>query len=134
MGHEYAIRTKSPLWAWDVVARMLKADNHDSFQAYFRGYPHPNRYWDAPDGMRYWRSRIELDRCRPEESDVRRLGPGVGPAKDWNTAPWAPKHDERYELDSKGKWWPTDAALHDGYQPCLACQQTTKKGVVGGQS
>jgi hypothetical protein len=134
MAHEYAIRSNSPTWAWDVVARMLKADNPESFQAYFRGYQSPSRYWDAPDGKRYWRSRIELDRCAPEDSDVRRTGPGVGPAVDWDTAPWAPEHDPRYELDSKGQWWPTEEALRDGYQPCRACQQTSKKGVIAGRT
>lgn len=24
--------------------------------AYFRAYQRPNRYWDVPDGLRYWRT------------------------------------------------------------------------------
>ena len=53
MPHEYAHQSKADLLAYGVVEHMLKAANPDTYRAYFRGYPTPNRYWDAPDGQRY---------------------------------------------------------------------------------
>src|SRR4051794_28667558 len=57
MRHEYSIRGKGADWAWYAVAAMLVKANPHTFRAYFRGYP-GNRYWDAPDGMRYWRGNL----------------------------------------------------------------------------
>ena len=54
MPHEYAHQSKADPLAYAVVESMLKAANPDTYRAYFRGYPTPNRYWDAPDGQRYW--------------------------------------------------------------------------------
>jgi len=68
MRHEYSIWGQGPAWAWNVLSSMLLASNPDSFRAYFRGYQSANRYWDAPapDGLRYWRGRFEIDRGRPD--------------------------------------------------------------------
>ncbi len=53
MRHEYSIWGQGPEWAWNVLSSMLLGRNRDSFRAYFRGYQSANRYWDAPDGLRY---------------------------------------------------------------------------------
>ena len=74
MRHEYTIWEQGPEWAWNVLSAMLLARNPDSFRAYFRGYQSANRYWDAPDGLRYWRGRVTGRRSRlieykgPEEA------------------------------------------------------------------
>ena len=54
MPHEYAIRGKSPLDAWDLLDAMICL-SPKSYRAFFRGYGRANRYWEAPDGRRYWR-------------------------------------------------------------------------------
>ena len=77
---------KGPEWAWNVLGSMLLARNQDSFGAYFRGYQSANRYWDAPDGRRYWRGRFRdrprpARRCRPAPGRLRRQAfPAVGVA------------------------------------------------------
>ena len=63
MRHQYAVLRKSPTSAWYALDAMIR-DSPDSYLAYFRGYRRPNRYWDGPDGLRYWRTRFELNRLR----------------------------------------------------------------------
>ncbi len=119
MRHEYTIWKKGPEWAWNVLSSMLLARNPDSFRAYFRGYQSANRYWDAPDGLRYWRgNRFEIDRGQPDGAGLRRVDAGGKPAKDWAGPAHAPDGIGLYEQDEKGRWWPTEAALEAGYQPC----------------
>lgn len=126
MPHQYAVSYKSPDWAWGVLETMVKSANPESYRAFFRGYPTPNRYWEAPDGLRYWRTR-ELNRCSPDSVEPLRLvSDGAKPIKDWNGPPWAPNGIGLYERDNRGHWWPTRSALEGGYQPCRACQRTRK--------
>lgn len=126
MPHQYAVHSKSPDWAWDVLEAMVKSSNPDSYRAYFRGYQTPNRYWEAPDGLRYWRTR-ELNRCRPDSVEpLRRVADGAKPVKDWDGPLYAPNGSGLYVRDAKGRWWPTGAALEGGYQPFRACQHGKK--------
>ena len=32
----------------------------------FLGYQSPNRYWEAPDGRRYWLTFYMINRCWPD--------------------------------------------------------------------
>ncbi len=68
MPHQYAHLNRSDPLAYRVVEHMLKAANPDTYRAYFRGYRSPNRYWDAPDGQRYWLTRMMINRCWPTAS------------------------------------------------------------------
>lgn len=123
MPHEYAVVFKSPGWAWNVLNAMVKSSNPETYRAYFRGYSKPNRYWEAPDGLRYWRTR-ELNRCEPDSVEpLRRVDAGAKPILDWDGPPWAPNGNGKYQQDARGSWWPTASALADGYQPCRACQR-----------
>ena len=73
-----------------VVERMLKADNPDSCRAYFRGYQTPNRYWQAPDGQRYWLTKFMISRCWPDSVEpLRRVDEGAKAITDWDGPPWA---------------------------------------------
>ncbi len=130
MRHEYSIRGKGPAWAWDVVSTMLQAKNPDSFRAYFRGYPSANRYWDAPDGRRYWGGGREIDRGEADDLGHRRVDEGGRPAKDWQGPRHAPNGIGLYEQDSKNRWWPTPAALEAGFLPCAACARPRKALIV----
>jgi hypothetical protein len=89
---------------------MLTARNPESFRAYFRGYQTANRYWVAPDGLRYWRSRFEIDRGRPDDPGLRRVDEGARGIFGWEGPPYAPHEAGLYEQDSQGRWWPTQAA------------------------
>ncbi len=109
---------------------MLLARNPDSFRAYFRGYPSANRYWDAPDGLRYWRGQFEIDRGQPDGAGLRRVDAGGKRAKDWAGPRYAPDGSGLYERDEKGRWWPTEAALEAGYQPCRSCELTKRKAAI----
>jgi hypothetical protein len=109
---------------------MLGAGNPDSFRAYFRGYQSANRYWDAPDGLRYWRGGFEIDRGEPDDAGLRRVDAGGKPVKDWAGPPFAPDGIGLYERDERGRWWPTPAALDAGYLPCRSCELTGKKAAV----
>ena len=40
--HQYVMLGRCPTDAWDRLARIIR-DHPDSFEAYFRGYPRPNR-------------------------------------------------------------------------------------------
>ena len=73
MPHQYAHLNRSEALAYHVVEHMLKAANPDTYRAYFRGYRSPNRYWDAPDGQRYWLTRMMINRCRPDSVEPLRL-------------------------------------------------------------
>jgi hypothetical protein len=131
MRHEYAIQQRSPRWAWDVLSTMLRAGNPDSFRAYFRGYQTANRYWDAPDGLRYWRgNRFEIDRGQADDAGLRRVAAGAKRADGWAGPPHAPDGAGLYEQDEKGKWWPTEAALQAGFQPCRSCELTGRKAAI----
>ena len=124
MPHAYAHKFKSDPHAYAVVERMLKASNPDSYRAYFRGYQSPNRYWEAPDGRRYWLTMFMINRCWPNSVEpLRRVDQGAKAITDWDGPPWAPNGIGVYERDAKGGWWPTERALADGYQPCKACQR-----------
>ena len=103
---------------------MLKAANADTYRAYFRRYRSPNRYWDAPDGQRYWLTRMMINRCWPDSVEpLRRVSDGAEPILDWQGPPWAPNGTDLYAQAADGRWWPTEAALASGYQPCRACQR-----------
>jgi hypothetical protein len=124
MPHEYAHQKKADLLTYAVVEHMLKAANPETYRAYFRGYLAPNRYWDAPDGQRYWLTRMMINRCWPDSVEPLRLvSGGAKPVPDWDGPPWAPNGIGIYERDTHGKWWPTEAALATGFQPCRACQR-----------
>jgi hypothetical protein len=126
MPHDYASPHKSDRTFFDVLDTMVSSRNADTYLAYFRGYPTPNRYWEGPDGKRYWRTR-ELNRCDPGSVEpLRRKDQGATAAKEWDGPPWAPSGIGTYQRDAKGGWWPTQAALANGYQPCRACQRRPK--------
>jgi len=125
MPHDYAHKLKSDPHAYAVVERMLKASNPESYRAYFRGYQSPNRYWEAPDGRRYWLTMFMINRCWPDSVEpLRRVDQGAKAIPDWDGPPWAPRGIGLYEHDVKRKgWWPTEKALAGGYKPCKACQR-----------
>jgi hypothetical protein len=122
MPHQYAVQMRSPEMAFRVLEAMV-AKSPESYRAYFRGYQSPNRYWDAPDGLRYWRTR-ELNRCDPDSVEpLRRVEDGAKPIKDWDGPPWTPNGIGIYLQAPNGKWWPTQEALASGFQPCRACSR-----------
>jgi hypothetical protein len=128
MPHQYAVLRKSPGWAWFALDAMIRLSS-DSYLAYFRGYAHPNRYWDAPDGLRYWRTRFELNRCTQDSVEPpRRVDQGASPIPVWNAPPWAPNGSDLYEQDSDGRWWPR----FDGTElkPCRGCRRVVADGGV----
>lgn len=129
MRHEYAITNKSPAWAWYALEAMIRL-HPDSYRAYFRGYPYPNRYWEAPDGLRYWRGRFEIDRATPDSVEPpRRVDQGAKPIKDWAGPPHAPVgYGHLYVQDVNGRWW----ARFEGtdYEPCRACSRTPPPKVL----
>lgn len=96
MPHEYAILSKSPDPAWYVVEAMIRL-SPKAFRAFFRGYQSANRYWTAPDGRRYWRSRFEIDRWdASDNTGLRRRDDGAHAIKNWDGPPWAPKDGSYY--------------------------------------
>ena len=132
MPHQYAHLSKSDPLTYRVVEHMLKAANPDTYRAYFRGYKSPNRYWDAPDGQRYWLTRMMINRCWPDSVEPLRLvSDGAKPAPEWDGPPYAPNGIGIYEQDEKSLWWPTEAALADGFQPCKACRRKPVDPAVG---
>ena len=83
MPHEYAILRNSPEQAWFVVEAMIRL-SPKSYRAFFRGYQSANRYWEAPDGRRYWRGRFEIDRWDASDTEgLRRRDEGAHAIKDW---------------------------------------------------
>ncbi len=126
MRHQYAVLRKSPAWAWYALDAMIR-DSPDSYLAYFRGYQRPNRYWDGPDGLRYWRTRFELNRCTADSVEPpRRVDQGAQPIPGWVGPPHVPNGANLYEQDADGRWWPR----FDGtdYEPCRACRRRPAVG------
>ena len=123
MRHQYAVRRRSPLSAWEALDAMIR-DSPDSYLAYFRGYQRPNRYWDGPDGLRYWRTRFELNRCTPDSVEPPpRVDEGAQPIPDWVGPPHAPNCSNLYERDAGGRWLPGRRFFDAGYGPCRGCQR-----------
>jgi hypothetical protein len=123
MPHEYAILRNSPEQAWYVVEAMTRL-SPNAYRAFFRGYQSANRYWEAPDGQRYWRSRFELDRWSAADTEgLRRRDEGAHAIKDWRGPRWAPNSSGYYVEGSPGTWWPSAKFFAEGYQPCRACQR-----------
>jgi hypothetical protein len=124
MPHEYAHLSKSPVRNYGVLAAMVGSGNPASYRAYFRGYERPGRYWDAPDGRRYWSTGYMLNRCWPDSVEpLRRVDDGAKPITHWDGPPWAPPEAwDLYQAEGQS-WWPTAAALKSGYQPCKACRR-----------
>ena len=124
MPHEYVDRKKADLLTYSVVERMLKASNPETYRAFFRGSPTPYRYWEAPDGRRYWLTKFMINRCWPDSVEApRRVDQGAKPIQDWDGPPWAPNGSGLYERGKGRTWWPTSAALADGYVPCRSCRR-----------
>jgi hypothetical protein len=131
MPHEYAILRNSPEEAWFIVEAMIRKSPR-SYRAFFRGSQSTNRYWEAPDGRRYWRSRFELDRW--DASDVeglRRRDDGAHAIKDWDGPRWAPNRCGYYIERKPGRWWPTAKFFAEGYEPCKACQRRPRDLPIG---
>lgn len=125
MPHQYAVLRKSPEWAWYALDAAIR-ESPDSYRAYFRGYRSPNLYWHGPDGMRYWRTRFELNRCRSDSVDpLRRVDDGAVPATDWDGPPWAPSRIGLYQPSADGRWWPQFEGTD--YQPCRGYRRTATR-------
>ena len=121
MPHQYAVLPKSPASAWYALDAMIR-DSPESYLAYFRGYQRPNRYWDGPDGLRYWRTRFELNRCTPDSVEPpRRIDQGAQPIPNWDGPPHAPNGASLYERDANGRWSPRFGGTQ--YQPCRGCRR-----------
>lgn len=126
MPHQYVHKFNSPHGpadpvAYAVVEKMLGAKNPDTYTAYFRGGGSPNRYWEAPDGQRYWMTFFMINRCWPHSVEPpRRVDQGAKPIA-WEGCPLAPYGSPLYERYKKG-WLPTEDAIAAGYQPCVSCQ------------
>jgi hypothetical protein len=121
MPHEYAVLSRSPGWAWFALDAAIQ-NSPENYMAYFRGYQRPNCYWDGPDGMRYWRTRNELNRCRPDSVEpLRRVDEGAQPIGNWDGPPWAPNGMGLYVRAANGRWLPRfeDSDL----EPCRGCRR-----------
>jgi hypothetical protein len=127
MPHQYVRKTKArDPEAYAALVQMLKKDNPETFRAYFRGYG-GTRYWHAPDGRLYWTSGLELDRCWPVTLEaLRRVDDGAKIAKDWDGPRWAPSGTGLYARWGNDRWWPTQAAIDNGYKPCAGCLRVPK--------
>lgn len=124
MPHEYAVLNRSPGASWFALDAMIRLSPR-SYRAYFRGYQSPNRYWEAPDGMRYWRTPFELNRCEPSTAEVRRVDHGATPIADWDGPPWAPPEAAHlYEREADGKWWPRFTGTP--FAPCKGCSRASR--------
>ena len=73
---------------------------------------------------------FEIDRGQPDGAGLRRVDEGAKRAKDWDGPPYAPDGIGLYERDERGRWWPTEAALEAGYQPCRSCELTNRKAAI----
>jgi hypothetical protein len=123
MPHEYAILGKSPEQAWYVVEAMIRL-SPNAYRAFFRGYRSANRYWEAPDGRRYWRGRFEIDRWDASDTEgLRRRDEGARAITDWDGPPYAPNAGGYYVRDPRGHWWPSAKFFAEGYQPCRGCER-----------
>lgn len=96
----------------------------NAYRAFFRGYQSANRYWEAPDGQRYWRSRFEIDRWHASDLEgLRRRDEGAHAIKDWDGPRWAPNGSGYYVEGKPGTWWPSAKFFAEGYEACRACQK-----------
>lgn len=121
MPHQYAVLRRSPEWAWFALDAMVRS-SPESYLAYFRGYQSPNRYWEGPDGLRYWRTRFELNRCTLDSVEPpRRVDDGAKPIREWVGPPHAPNRAGLYARDAEGKWWPRFEGTD--MKPCRGCQR-----------
>jgi hypothetical protein len=112
---------RTPERAWRIVEAMIKLSPHH-YKAFFQGYKAANRYWEAPDGKRYWGSFFELDRWdAADRHGLRRKDEGGHAVKDWDGPRWAPNGAGYYHPGPKGKWWPSPKFFAGGYEACLAC-------------
>lgn len=122
MRHQYAVRSRSPVGAWDALAAVIR-DSPDGSLAYFRGYQRPNRHWDGPDGLRYWRTRFELNRCtRDSVEPPRRVDEGAQPVPNWTGPPHAPDGLGLYVQQADGRWLPNFEGTD--YEPCRGCRRS----------
>jgi hypothetical protein len=127
MPHEYARRSEADPHAYAVLNTMVSKKNPETYSAYFRGYQKPGLYWEAPDGLRYWSSGHEIDRCVPATVEpLRRVDVGAAAIEDWDGAPWAPNGSGLYSRRGT-KWWPTPEALANGLRPCRSCCPGNKR-------
>jgi hypothetical protein len=81
MPHQYVHTNKLTdveLLAYHVVEVMLTAKNDKTYRAFFRGYPSPNRYWDAPDGQR---KLVDSPDDQPVLAQERRAAPPRRPRR-----------------------------------------------------
>ena len=109
-------------WAWNALEAMVRWN--PSYRAYFRGYRRPNRCWDAPHGLRYWRAGTVLNRCDTGSVELlRHVEDGAKRIRDWDRPPWALNGIGIYFQAPNGKWWPTQEALRSGFRPCRACSR-----------
>ena len=123
MPHEYSILGKSPEQAWYVLESMIRL-SPKSYRAFFRGYQSANKYWEAPDGRRYWRGRFEIDRWdAADTTGLHRRDEGAHAIKDWNGPPHAPNGAGYYVRGSDGKWWPSEKFFADGFEACRGCRR-----------
>jgi len=123
MPHEYAILRRSPERAWFVLEAMI-ALSPNGYRAFFRGYQSANRYWEAPDGRRYWRSRFEIDRWdAADAADLRRRDQGAHAIKNWDGPNWAPNGSGYYVHTADGKWWPSPKFFAEDHEACLGCRR-----------
>ena len=131
MPHQYVWKDKAnDPEAFAAIVQMLKPDNPETFRAFFRGYG-ARRYWHAPDGRLYWTKGVELDRCWPVTLEaLRRVDEGAKVARQWDGPLWAPSGVGLYtpwgKRGERDLWWPTQAALDNGYQPCAGCSNPPK--------
>jgi hypothetical protein len=132
MPHAYVVSTWISLdrSSFDAILAMIR-HSPDTVLAYWRGYQRPTRYWHGPNGFRYWTTpgyeagSIVLNRT-DDVDDTRPVALGGEPVRDWVGCPWEPQgaSPRIYEwVESLDGWWPTAAALANGYQPCRACQR-----------
>jgi hypothetical protein len=122
MPHEYVHVKNAPKVAWQALDAMI-ARSPKTYKAFFRGYPTPNRYWDGPDGLRYWRTGMMLNRCDPVSAEIDKVADGAKAAAEWDGPPWAPNGSAStgmYVADGT-KWWPGPRFFADGLRPCRAC-------------
>jgi hypothetical protein len=123
MRHQYAVLGKSPSWAWYALDATIR-DSPDSYLAYFRGYQRPESYWDGSDGLRYWRTRFELNRCTRDSVELPpRVDDGAQPVLNWIEAPHAPNGAGLYSRDARGTRLPHERFFDAGYEACRACSR-----------
>lgn len=125
--HQYVVFMYPP----PLPARVLLAAirwHPDAFNAYFRGYQHPMRYLELPDGLRYWRTVLNrthmLNRCTLDSVEPpRRVDRGAKRIA-WDGPPWAPYGSPwppGYVELEPGRWvYQRELDPRRDY-PCAAC-------------